>query len=99
MSVLIKLEDAILAIKRYGVGCFDQDEFSPEQCERFVINLLEKIPPANAREVITCCECDWWMKQKDSQQGPCALSGTCPTGAWYCASARRKNEDKIDDCN
>ena len=40
----ISRQDAILQIQRYGVGCFDSDEFSPEQAERFVINLINELP-------------------------------------------------------
>ena len=44
MSEYIKKDDAILAIQRYGVGCFDPDDFSPEQTERFIIARLNDIP-------------------------------------------------------
>ena len=40
----ISRQDAILQIQRHGIGCFDPDEFIPEQCERFVISILEKLP-------------------------------------------------------
>lgn len=40
----ISRAEAILQIQRHGVGCLDPDEFSSEQSERFVINLLEKLP-------------------------------------------------------
>lgn len=45
----ISREEAILQIQRYGVGCLDSDDFTPETCERFVINLLKKLPPVYAR--------------------------------------------------
>lgn len=48
----IKLEDAILEIQRNGVGCYDQDDFSPEQAERFVISRLDAVPAANVRPVV-----------------------------------------------
>lgn len=41
---VISRADAILQIQRHGVGCFDPDEFSPEVCERFVIDLISKLP-------------------------------------------------------
>lgn len=41
-------------------------------------------------EVIRCKDCDWWTKQPDSAQGRCALLGMYPTGAWYCANARKR---------
>ena len=44
----ISRKQAILTIQRYGVGCFDADEFSPEECERFVIaklNELDSVTP------------------------------------------------------
>ena len=41
----IKRSDAILAIQRHGVGSFDfeEDGWTPEQAERFVIAQLNKI--------------------------------------------------------
>ena len=41
----ISRQEAILQVQRYGVGCFDVEEFSPEQCERFVISKLNSLPP------------------------------------------------------
>lgn len=46
------------------------------------------------KELIRCKDCDWWEKQKKSAQGRCALHGMYPTGAYYCASARRKGEQE-----
>lgn len=40
----ISRAEAILKIQLHGVGCFDPDEFSPEVCERFVINLISELP-------------------------------------------------------
>jgi len=39
---------AIKAIQKYGVGSFDfeEDNYTPEQAERFVIKLLSELPPA-----------------------------------------------------
>ena len=45
----ISREEAILQIQRNGVGCLDSDDFTPETCERFVIDLLKKLPPVYAR--------------------------------------------------
>lgn len=52
MAEYIKREDAIKAIQRYGVGCFDEEDFIPEQAERFVIARLNEIPPADVVEVV-----------------------------------------------
>jgi len=46
----ISREEAILQIQRNGVGCLDSDDFTPETCERFVIDMLKKLPPVYARE-------------------------------------------------
>lgn len=48
-------------------------------------------------EIILCKDCDWWTKQPDSAQGRCALSGTYPTGAWFCANARKRGEADGND--
>lgn len=37
--------EAIKTIQQHGVGCFDADEFTPEQCERYVIKLLQDLKP------------------------------------------------------
>lgn len=42
---LITKEQAIKQIQKYGVGCFDADDFIPEQAERFVISRLKELPP------------------------------------------------------
>jgi len=44
------------------------------------------------QEIIRCKDCGWWTKQPDSAQGRCALLGMYPTGAWYCANARKRGE-------
>ena len=39
----ISREEAIKQIQKYGVGCFDADDFSVEQCTRFVIGKLNEL--------------------------------------------------------
>lgn len=46
----VSRQEAILQVQRYGVGCFDAEEFSPEQCERFVIQKLNDLPPVTQKE-------------------------------------------------
>lgn len=46
----ISKEDAIKTIQRYGVGCFNPDEFIPEQCERFVIAKLNELNPVTLQD-------------------------------------------------
>ena len=46
----ISRKEAVMIIQKYGVGCFDPDEFSPEECERFVISKLNSLPPASSQE-------------------------------------------------
>jgi len=47
---------------------------------------LMSLPP----KVICCKDCKFWTKQEASLQGRCALSGTYPTGAFFCGNARRR---------
>ena len=47
----ISRKEAILQIQRYGVGCLDADEFTPEQCERFVISKLQELPSVESFKV------------------------------------------------
>ena len=46
----ISRSDAIKAIQKYGVGCLDADDFSPEQCERYVISKLNALPSVTPQE-------------------------------------------------
>ncbi len=46
----ISRKDAIKQIQKYGVGCFDEEDFTPEQCERFVISLLENLPSVQSEQ-------------------------------------------------
>ena len=55
---VISRADAILQIQRHGVGCFDPDEFSPEVCERFVINLISELPSYRCEDAISREELD-----------------------------------------
>lgn len=60
-------------------------------CEQMV----EKAPTIDAVPVVRCKDCKWWTKQEKSIQGRCALTGTYPTGGWYCGNGERK-ENEID---
>lgn len=68
-----------MQVQRYGVGCFDAEEFSPEQCERFVIQKLNDLPPVAQKEKtgkwidqsggdptdfsVSCNLCNEWVSQ------------------------------------
>ena len=52
-------------------------------------------PLVNVVEVVRCKDCRWWTKQEKSIQGRCALTGTYPTGGWYCGNGERR-DDAID---
>lgn len=52
-------------------------------------------PLVNVVEVVRCKDCRWWTKQEKSIQGRCALTGTYPTGGWYCGNGERR-DDEID---
>lgn len=65
------------------------------ECYDAVHAVIEKInnaPTVDAVEVVRCKDCKWWTKQSDSPQGRCELFHHYPTGGWYCANGRRKNE-------
>lgn len=44
-------------------------------------------------KVIRCEKCKYWTKQDMSIQGRCALSGTYPTGKWFCANGAKMDEE------
>jgi len=80
-----------------ALGSFDisfKDEFAIKvekaslKAYREQLENLPTVQPA----IIRCRDCEWWTKQEASLQGRCALSGTYPTGGWYCANARRRGE-------
>lgn len=59
-------------------------------------DMLKEIPVVEER--ITCNECDWCLKKKDSLQGRCYLGNGYPTGGWYCGNAKAKEtEDDTQD--
>lgn len=84
-------EEAIKVLSSYDVnGVWADVDGKPynaeEQAEAFdmAIEALEQKP------VVRCRDCEYWTKQSKSLQGRCALSGSYPTGAWYCANAERR---------
>lgn len=78
----------------------------PEDYKTRVLNLIAGLitakvevynaPTIDAEPIVRCKDCEYWTKQSDSLQGRCALSGSYPTGAWYCANAERR-EPKDDN--
>lgn len=54
------------------------------------IEIIESLPAADVRPVVTCAECKWWTKQEASLQGRCELLQMYPTGAWFCANGKRE---------
>lgn len=58
---------------------------------------LDNMPTIEAEPVIRCKDCDWWTKQEASLQGRCERYGIYPTGEWYCAAARLKENKKISN--
>lgn len=56
---------------------------------------IDESPTIDATPVVRCKECKWWTKQEKSIQGRCALTGTYPTGGWYCGNGERR-DDEID---
>ena len=56
----------------------------------FAMSDIDNAPTIDAEPVVRCKDCEYWTKQNKSLQGRCALSGSYPTGAWYCANAERR---------
>ena len=57
----------------------------------FALTMVEYAPTIDAVLVVRCKDCRWWTKQEKSIQGRCALTGTYPTGGWYCGNGERKD--------
>lgn len=56
-----------------------------------VLDRIRSLPPAEP-EIIRCKDCGWWTKQEDSLQGRCELMRMYPTGSWFCANAKRRQD-------
>ena len=57
-------------------------------------DLLAKLPSTTlfvSPWPIRCRDCYWWTKQEASLQGRCALTGTYPTGAFFCGNAKQRS--------
>ena len=59
----------------------------------FALTMVEYAPTIDAVPVVRCKDCKWWTKQEKSIQGRCALTGTYPTGGWYCGNGERKDDE------
>lgn len=59
------------------------------ECQKEHIKRLEE-----KREREKCKNCDWWTKQEASLQGRCARYGFYPTGEWFCAGWKEREEDE-----
>ena len=92
MDDLIKRKDAILMIQRHGVGCFDADEFHPEEAERFVIGMLEKLPSAEP-EIIYCGECAKMKVDTVFHDCWCGETGKKVWVNHYCGYAERRTDE------
>lgn len=57
-----------------------------------IVMMINQADTVDAVEVCYCKDCKFWEKQKDSAQGCCLLSGNYPTGGWYCADGKRRDE-------
>lgn len=69
------------------------NKFAPEHYNASVNQFITKFPAADITAVIKCKNCRWWDKYKGSLQGRCALHSISPTGNWYCANGKRKEEE------
>ena len=66
-----------------------------EDVEVIYANDIDNAPTIDAVTVVLCKDCKWWTKQEESIQGRCALTGTYPTGGWYCGNGKREDDEKI----
>lgn len=64
------------------------------------------VPSGSAAGVVHCRDCEWWEKPNEpegvfSAQGRCVLfsaagpTGHYPTGGWYCANGRRRQNGDV----
>lgn len=100
---LIWRKDAVLELQRYGVGCTDADDFTPEQAERFVISRLNAIPAVDAAEVR---HGEWiWNKDLKRVCSECGNSASFSLTAngWieglYCQTCGARMDGRREDGN
>ena len=95
MNDLISRQAAIDAIERLQMPIMR----SQDNAEQFKFTGMAEAReaiiglPSAQPEIITCKDCEWWEKQKDSAQGRCELMQMYPTGGWYCGNAQRRVTD------
>lgn len=84
-------DEAIKVLSSYDVnGVWADVDGKPYNAEEQAEAFDMAIEALQAEPVVRCKDCEYWTKQSDSLQGRCALSGSYPTGAWYCANAERR---------
>lgn len=81
------IKDAVRILRRLQ----EPEAYEPQITQDAFDALEMAIKTLEQPEIIRCRNCCWWTKMEDSLQGRCALSGSYPTGAWYCGNARRKD--------
>lgn len=69
----------------------DLNDLVTELNDKIVESIKEKT--VDAVPVVRCKDCKWWTKQEKSIQGRCALTGTYPTGGWYCGNGEREDDE------
>ena len=90
----IKRSDAILAIQKYGVGSFDfeEDGWTPEQAERFVIAQLNKIRAEDVVPVVRCKDCYHSMPHTNTDYIDCPVFCIALPNDFYCKYGRKKDD-------
>lgn len=94
MTDYISREAAILVIQRYGVGCIDADDFTPEQAERFTISSLKAIPAADVVEVVRCKDCKYYFKDDGYEMCENSEGYDWTTEDGFCAWAVKREADE-----
>jgi len=94
---MISRQAAIEALRT----CYDTEAITYTNGNEYIdydqaLDLINTLPPVQP-EIIRCRDCYWWTKQPNSLQGRCALSGTYPTGAFFCGNARKRGVEDGND--
>jgi len=91
--------DALTMLLHDDIDGLDEEfpndkQVKPYMCGvRMALSFIETAPTVDAVPVVRCKDCKWWTKQEKSIQGRCALTGTYPTGGWYCGNGKREDNE------
>ena len=93
-----KLIGKLKELRDIWVGFEESHSFGTGMYQAYdtAVDEVNETPTVDAVKVVRCKDCKYWEKQQYSYQGRCWRLEMYPTGAWYCASGKRKEIEQDD---